>query len=118
MTLDLNKPVQLRDGTPARIICTDRKGGDRPIMALYVGPDGYEVMRTYRAGGAYYVDRLCDYDLVNVPLKKEGWVNIYQPWQYGPVANCWSVWPSKETAKANVGDAANYIATVKIEWEE
>ena len=43
--LDINKPVQTRDGQPARILCTDKKG-NLPILALFgeddrVGPSGH-----------------------------------------------------------------------------
>ena len=39
---DPNKKVVTRDGRNARIICTDRQGGDRPILILCFESDGIE----------------------------------------------------------------------------
>ena len=39
---DPNKKVVTRDGRNVRIICTDRQGGDRPILALCFESDGIE----------------------------------------------------------------------------
>lgn len=69
---DPTKPVQLRDGRPARILCTDTKGL-RPILALHLIDGLVECpMKHYRNGQVG--DSQCGVDLVNVPVKKWKWV--------------------------------------------
>lgn len=80
---DPTKPVACRDGTPARIICSDRKAPGYSIVALYSNETGNE-------GISYHYDdgRKCDifrnkvpdeypWDLVNVPERKSVFVNVY-----------------------------------------
>ena len=77
--LDLTKPVQTRNGKPARIICTDVKSG-QPILALVKCPDRTEAVISYSIDGSFFPDdRTSDNDLINVPNKKtfEFWVNLY-----------------------------------------
>ena len=53
-------------------------------------------------------------DLFFVPIKKEGWVNIYQDnklkWN--------SIFDTKEKAEEIGKSSDNYITTIKIEWEQ
>jgi hypothetical protein len=121
MTLDLNKTVQTKCGYPVRILCTDRLSV-YPIVGLVEEKNGIESLCTWDEYGET-PSRSMSMQLINVPVKKEGWVNIYKPWQLYSVANCCAVWPSKEAAKANATNNAgilstNYINTIKIEWEE
>lgn len=76
--LDLNKPVQTRDGRPVRIICTDKKG-DYPLVALIPQTNtSNEEVCTYSLDGYYYKNEAqCDSDLVNVPEQKHKWINVY-----------------------------------------
>jgi len=53
MTFDPTKPVQTRDGRPARIICIDVVG-DRPILALIKeADDGAELSKHYYKNGIW-----------------------------------------------------------------
>lgn len=66
---DLTKPVQTRDGRPARIICTDKVGFGCPILAL-VTNGGQEEVATYTEAGKYLSDDdVSGSDLVNIPQK-------------------------------------------------
>jgi len=68
MTFDPTKPVQTRDGRPARILCIDARG-DLPIIAL-VGapaPGESEYVQRYTADGRGYRNALLHHDLINVP---------------------------------------------------
>ena len=102
------KPVCTRDGRKARIICFD-KAGVYPIIAL-VQEEGMETCHFYAKDGKC-VDYKHKYDLMMLPEKKEGWVNIYA------LNTCYS---SKEEAEANIDQdyEHEYVRTVKIEWEE
>lgn len=71
---DPNKPYQLRDGRPARIVHTFRKGHHFVVLD---DTDGWIVVF---ADGRYNTTGSDDseYDLVNIPEKIEGWFNIYK----------------------------------------
>ena len=77
------KPVCTRDGHKARIICFDYNGetGDYPIVALVhynKGNKCYERVLKYTSDGLFNKYRDCqhDDDLMMLPEKKEGWINI------------------------------------------
>ena len=102
------KPVCTRGGRKARIICFDRVG-DFPIVALTDD-------REYKEEGVNLYDingkgsNEC-FDLMMLPEKKEGWVNIYRSQIYDTLER------AKEAYKRTCNDD-NYLQTIKIEWEE
>ena len=112
-----NKKVVTRDGRNVRIICTDRQGGDRPILILCFDSDGIERCFSCLPNGRRYVDIDSCMDLFFAPEKKEGWVNLYNLSE-GPYLG--SVYSSKEVAEAmsKKYGLQHYITTIKIEWEE
>ena len=107
------KPVCTRDGRKARIICFDRVG-DFPIVALTDD-------REYKEEGVNLYDingkgsNEC-FDLMMLPEKKEGWVNVYQ----GGKLDADYIYPTKADAVENIYQPMkdNYIDTIKVEWEE
>ena len=118
------KPVCTRDGRKARIICFDRKG-DYPIIALVEDIYGIEYVKYYTEKGTYfnYNDNKTSknlMDLMMLPEKKEGWVNLTGSLSHNPhILDV--VWDTKEEAldfrrKAPIN--ADIIATGKITWEE
>ena len=111
------KPVCTRDGRKARIICFDRiSDNDYKIVACVTVFDGdFEEVSFYGIDG-YVVDSQNpkDEDLMMLPEKKEGWINIFE--SAGGRAG-YTIYDSKEEALEHrcIGLA---IDTVKIEWEE
>ena len=113
------KKVVTRDGRGVRIRCTDKRGGNCPIVALVENPIiKTENILTYEEDGRWNpvgsrpsVDS--DLDLFFAPEKHEGWVNIYP----GPFTGV-QVYKSEEDAKHCANANAKVIATVKIKWEE
>ena len=106
------KPVCTRDGRKARIICFDRISGDDyyKIVACVTAFDGdFEEVLSYGIDG-YIVDSQNpkDDDLMMLPEKKEGWVNLYKS----------SAHSTKEEAMKYRNKCNDYIDTIKIEWEE
>jgi hypothetical protein len=78
-TLDLNKPVQTRDGRKARIICTDRKSVMYQVVALVESSDGSEEGAcSYTKTGQYHAGYQDQSDLVNVPEKRTVYLNMYE----------------------------------------
>lgn len=88
MSLDLTKPVQLSDGRPARVICTDRKG-PRPVLVLasFSPEGGEEGVWAFDLEGKGYTDKL---QLVNVPEPNK-FRNIYSNSIYGEDKNSLSL---------------------------
>lgn len=101
------RPVCTRDGRKARIICFDAKG-KQPIIALFEREKADEVIiQTYNDDGSYYgLEKEDNRDLMMLPEKRTGWINIHQ----------YDVYKTKEEAEAKVFDKANYLTTIEIEY--
>ena len=111
------KPVCTRDGRKARIICFDAKC-NKPIVALIYDCNKETVLQ-YLENGRFFVDQIDKYDLMMLPQKKEGWVNVYKSYNVGKKIPCIaSIYPTKEEAKKSSVVGFDYVDTVKIEWEE
>lgn len=111
------KPVCTRDGRKARIICFDAKG-KQPIIALFEREKADEVIiQTYNDDGSYYgLEKEDNRDLMMLPEKKEGWVNVYK----GIDGVTFSKYPytSKDEAIKESDILFGRIDTIKVEWEE
>ena len=107
----LGKPVCTRDGRKARIICYDMKADEYHIVAL-IDDGGEEIVCFFSENGLRDVEGESRWDLMMLPEKKEGWVNVYK----GGLLDTKSYNTKKEAFdKASQRD---YIDTVKIEWNE
>ncbi len=106
------KPVCTRDGRKARIICFDAKC-DKPIVALIYDYNKETVLQ-YLENGRFFVDQIDKYDLMMLPQKKEGWVNIYKDFE--DTVCC--IYSTEKEALEEKETEEDYITTVKIEWEE
>ena len=101
------KPVCTRDGHKARIICFDRKD-NTPIVALIECDNHAEILQcVYNDGKCFHYDT-SNNDLMMLPEKKEGWVNLYKE----------RIYSTKEEAIEATYDAVSYVDTVKVSWEE
>lgn len=97
------KPVCTRDGRKARIISCSLRNKNFPIAAII--EDEEENVYQFEANG------VCDehdenLDLMMLPEKKEGWVNVSK----------FSTYASKEEALSH--KTYDIISTVKVEWYE
>ena len=106
------KPVCTRDGRKARIICFDAKGDPCPIIAL-VEENGIESAYHYDKNGqnAYNKSKL---DLMMLPKKKSGWVNIYRN---AGIVSARCIYNTKEEAMESA-EEEDYIDTVRVVWYE
>lgn len=110
------KPVCTRDGRKVRIICFDYKGDANayPILALISTNNlrgvPSEIIAKYTEDGRYakYNNVENDEDLMMLPEKKKGWVNVYKD----------SVYDTKDEALIGRSESRGYIDTIKVEWEE
>lgn len=102
------KPVCTRDGRKARIICFDMNSfNNHIIVALITEENGTESIYSYTSEGKWKEIKT-ENDLMMLPEKKEGWVNLYKS----------SAYPTKEEAMKYRNKCNDYIDTIKITWEE
>ena len=101
------KPVCTRDGRKARIVCFDRNDL-YPIVALIECEDGKEIIGAYSKEGQTEIYEIKGTDLMMLPEKKEGWVNVYKD----------SVYDTKDEALIGRSESRGYIDTIKVSWEE
>ena len=109
-----SRQVVTRFGKRVQIICIDYKS-TKPIIGLVEKNEEY--IYTFTKDGKLLENGERSFeDLFFLPIKKEGWVNLYK----GVVKDLPSVgkvYKTKESANLNKRDD-NYLTTVKIEWEE
>ena len=113
----LGKPVCTRDGRKARIICFDMKGDICPMVAA-VEENGVEYLYRYDEKGLNCYKKSNE-DLMMLPEKKEGWINIVKTEAGGYCCKGEEVHSDYNDAileNINVLDKRGII--VKIEWEE
>ena len=103
------KPVCTRDGRKARIICFDYKSSDDYSMIALIDIGDNEIPYKYTKEGKFKPNRIDAYDLMMLPEKKEGWINIYEDMR---------IYASEEGAKMAISPERTYITTTKINWEE
>ena len=114
------KPVCTSDGRKARIISFDRKflfnGVSYPIIALVEDAAKEETIYGYNEKGKTLIENDTPYkdDLMMLPQKKEGWVNIYKDIDN----DICGIYSTKEEALKGKSVGDYYVATIKIEWEE
>ena len=113
-----SQKVVTRDGRAVRIICTDAKG-DEPIIALvYNNIREEENVYTYNRNGSFYGDNYDCLDLFFAPVKKEGWINLFKDKEINYPYIPGIIHDSEEEAKEAIKGDPEFIATIKIEWEE
>ena len=113
------KPVCTRDGRKARIICFDFKNDDYPLVAAVEEHEGKEVTLMYTNKGFFYKSEKKDnLDLMMLPEKKEGWLNIVKGTDgsyccKGEVHSGYN-----DAILENINVLEKRGITVKIEWYE
>ena len=117
-----SQKVMTADGHNARILCTDRKLPDYPVLALKE-ENGYEVVLHCTENGL--TNPYSDYDkdrLFFAPANRVGWINLFYASDDTvniQHATSSKVYPTEELAKEAVAiNDFSYLTTVKIEWVE
>lgn len=118
------KKVMTRDGRNVRIVCFDCKDPVKPIVALvektvvYEFPERHEkieedIVKYSPQGKAGDMHN----DLVMASEKYVGWVNIYYDNATAKAEMYHEIYATEEIAR-HQGQFYDWIATVKVEWEE
>ena len=111
------KPVCTRDGHKARIICFDRNDCKRIVALVQTNSEIESLLECYNDGRVFHSDT--NNDLMMLPEKKEGWVNVYN--RLGVVSFSHNPYDTKEEALEELKSAsgrAYCVDTIKINWEE
>ena len=113
------KPVCTRDGRKARIICFDAEGNKPLIVLSKIG--GKEVILRYTEKGQsdnFHSPTLREDDLMMLPEKKEGWVNVYREESNNNERLIeQTIYKTRKDAFEHACPQG-YITTTKINWEE
>ena len=117
--------VVTRDGREVKIICTDAKGSF-PVIGLVpddVNDASSESPISFTTNGSYwnvhnYENSKSPLDLFFVPIKHEGWINIFKSSNDIAFLGQSTIYESKEDAEKSGKGCDSYAATIKIEWEE
>ena len=111
------KTVCTHDGRKARIICFDRKGKYSIVALINEGEE--ELLFNYNNDGYFNgEDDASGYDLMMLPEKKEGWINIIIK-SNGDSYTGNRIYKSKEEAVDGSKDIlCKEVITTKIQWEE
>ena len=111
-----SKKVVTRDGREVRIICTDAKGNEPIIALVYNNNRDEENVYTYNRDGYFYGNNDSCLDLFFAPTKREGWINLFKDEELIFVNG--DVYKNEKYAKEAAEGESDFIASVKIEWEE
>jgi hypothetical protein len=76
--LKLDWPVKTRAGRDAIIIATDLKNPTHPVAARVMTASGDEIVHHFTVDGQFNAYRESDDDLVNVPKRKQVWLNVHK----------------------------------------
>ena len=111
-----SRKLVTRAGNSVKILCTNRRGTNYPVIALVEFDWGEEPIG-YTKDGKYRIGDKTDGDLFFAPETHEGWINVYR-YSDGGHAYAGAVYDSKEDAEKRKTIDENYVTTIKIEWEE
>lgn len=116
-----SRKVVTRDGRNVRIICTDKRGTNFPIVALVECEDKEETCYYTKKGYWNSCEVVSKIDLFFAPEKHEGWINIFRGKDNPFTGNI--IFASKEEAEESGRHCCGftkdlYITSGKVEWEE
>ena len=109
---DPTKPCQTRGGDPVKILTTDALGD----LSIYYQNEKTKIVFAALANGHLWKGGVSHHDLINIPQKLVGWVNIYK--RVDAVDPGFYITTYATEAKArSFSDGPDYIETRKIEVE-
>lgn len=112
-----SREVVTRDGHSVRILCTDARNSNYPIVALVSLNGGTEILSGYTKEGTRLCDKIHLDDLFFATKKREGWINMYRN-SDGISWLSHNYFTSKAEAEKEGKKSNKYLSTIKIEWEE
>ena len=111
------RKIVTRDGRNVRIICTDKRGTDFPIVALVECEDKEETCYYNKKGYWNSCEVISKIDLFFAPTKHEGWI-IINKYPDGVRDTNGIIYDTELDIPNKPQVGTQRIATIKIEWEE
>lgn len=112
-----SRKVTTRDSRNVRIVCTDKRGRNRPIVALIEEQNNVDEVYTLKKDGSWDISgEESINDLFFAPERHEGWANIFNVDGCKQLDN--KIYVSKEDAEKEGKFWSFYVSTIKVEWEE
>lgn len=109
------RKVVTRNGKEVKIHCTYFTGTQRIIAQI----EGSDRSVSFDENGRYYIGNYdSQYDLFFAPEKHEVWTNVYRRSNEDYDTGFGCTYSSEEEAKDSIVPSLDYVATVKVEWEE
>ena len=112
--VDWTRPVQTRDGRKARVLCTNKVGGQPVVVLVEVCSE--ETIQTVNIDGSFHNNEgaRSNYDIMNIPEKRtlEGWFNIKPETNYTGL-----FYIDKEDAERAAGATGGIVVYVSGEYE-
>ena len=108
-----SRKVVTRDGRSVKIHCTNYTRAQNIIAQI----EGNDYSASYHKDGIFINGLESNCDIVFATERKEGWINIYRTEGLESVYTA-NVYNSKEEAEDAGRGEEDYLATIKIEWEE
>lgn len=111
--IDINKPVQTRDGRKVEIK-DQNLTGEYPILGVITNEIGSRSYETWTLGGKHFSDdsKPHESDLINAPERVERWVNVYAP------QNARAVSQVDSLAEARACAARDVTGFIRITYED
>ena len=114
-----SRKVVTKDKRNVRIVCTNKRGRNRPIIALIEEQNNVDEVYTFKKDGSWDVSgEESINDLCFAPERHEWWVNLYLDTNYNSCTPGACIYESEKSAEKEGKTCKNYITTAKIEWEE
>lgn len=112
-----DRKVETRDGRSVRILCTDQKGTESPILALCTMYIGNENCYSYFPNGKRQLVGDSSLDLFFVYERNEGWINIYKDDNDYHTYDT-KIYSSESEAIDAIVHDEKHVVTMKLEWVE
>lgn len=106
--------VVMRDGTPVRIICFDRKD-KYSVVALAEDDKGSEVVNTYSSNGIFFLRHESPEDLFMAPVAMTNFAPIFLTSQGRELG---IIYDSREEAEEDGKESGETYTIAEITWEE
>ena len=88
------------------------------VGLVYDIKDDTESVEIFQENGTLFNHMTSNYDLFFAPVKKEGWINLFKDKEINYPYIPGIIHDSEEEAKEAIKGDPDFIATIKIEWEE
>lgn len=106
MTIDWTKPVEMEDGRPVRVLCTDGPG----MWPIVVITDDGDLTRVKADSPGFR-------NVIPKPVKRDGFVVVGKDRAGNDIAGA-VVFGTADEAAALIGKALHWHSVAHIQWEE